>query len=161
MMPRLAYCLAILRALGIGEVVYSLSGGGDDGTCDLDRVTYLDGRTKHTLPRVTIGINDLGQVSMLDELLDIIVTGIPDGDWINNAGGHGTVILRPQETDEDLQVECDMTYCDESDEGDFDEGDFDDDEFTGAGIDDEEADPVFAALTIDDSALQLPKGPKP
>ena len=156
MKPDLAHCLAILKALGIGEAVYSLSGGGDQGTCNLDCVTYLDNCTEHALPRITIGIDDLGQVSMLDELLENIVADIPDGDWVNNEGGHGTVILLPQETDEYLQVDCNMTYCDESDEGDFD-----DDEFTGDRIDDEEADPVLATLTIDDSALQLPKGPKP
>jgi hypothetical protein len=156
-MSDLSHCLAVLKALGISEVVYSLSGGGDEGTCEIDSVVHLDGRTTQALPALSIGINDHGQVTTLEELLDGIVPDIPDGDWVNNEGGYGTVVLRPQETDEDLRVECDMTYGDESDAEDFD----DDDEFTAAGIDEQEPDPASTTLTIDDSALQPPEGTKP
>ena len=152
----LAHCLAVLKALGVTEVVYSLSGGGDEGTCDLDSVVHLDGRTTRALPAPAIGITQFGQVATLDELLDSFVANIPDGDWVNNEGGYGTVVLRPQETDEDLQVTCDMTYGDENDDQDFD-----DDEFSDAGIDGEEPDPASTTLTIDDSALHTPEGTKP
>jgi hypothetical protein len=153
----LAHCLAVLKALGVTEVVYSLSGGGDEGTCDLDSVVHLDGRTTYALPSLSIGITQFGQVATLDELLDSFVADIPDGDWINNEGGHGTVVLRPQETDEDLRVECDMTYGDENDDQDFDDAD----EFTAAGIDGEEPDPANTTLTIDDGALNTQEGTKP
>jgi hypothetical protein len=155
-MSDLAHCLAVLKALGVSEVVYSLSGGGDEGTCEIDSVVHLDGRTTQALPALSIGINDLGQVTTLEELLDGIVAYIPDGDWVNNEGGCGTVVLHPQETDEDLRVECDMTYGDENDDQDFD-----DDEFSDAGIDEDDPDPASTTLTIDDSALHTPEGTKP
>ena len=155
-MNDLSHCLAILQALGVSEIVYSLSGGGDSGTCELGRVAYLDGRETRALPALTIGITDLGHVTILGDILETIVADIPDGDWVNNEGGYGTVILRPQETDEALRVECDMTYGEESDEQDFE-----DDAFTIAEIDAEPVHPAFAALTIDDSNLHLPEGANP
>jgi hypothetical protein len=155
-MSDLSHCLAVLKALGISEVVYNLSGGGDEGTCEIDSVVHLDGRTTQALPALAIGITRFGQVATLDELLDDFVADIPDGDWVNNEGGHGTVVLHPQETDEDLRVECDMTYGDESDAEDFD-----DDEFTAAGIDEDEPYPTSTTLTIDDTALNTPEGTKP
>ena len=155
-MSDLSHCLAVLKALGISEVAYNLSGGGDEGTCELDSVVYLDGRTTHALPSLSIGITEFGQVETLDERLDGIVADIPDGDWVNNEGGDGTVVLHPQETDEDLQVGCDTTYGEESDDDDFD-----DDEFAAAGIDEEYPDPATTTVTIDDSALHSTEGTKP
>ena len=125
MMSDLEHCLAILKALQIVEVSYCLSGGGDSGTVELDHVLYADGNSG-PLPTVTLGITDAGGIVCLDERLETIVYDLPDFDWINNEGGHGTVILRPQETDPDCQVECDMTYGEDSDEPDFE----DDDEFS-------------------------------
>jgi hypothetical protein len=145
----LTQCLAILKQLQIAEVQYSLSGGGDDGTTTLEQVIDKDGNPA-TLPKVTIGISDHGQVVLLAERLDDIICNIPEGDWINNEGGYGTVTLRPQESDEDQQVECDMTYGeDESDYEDEDNVDFDDPgDLPGDGI-----------LIIDDS--NLTKGETP
>ena len=108
-MSDLEHCLAILKALRISEVRYCLSGGGDSGTTELEDVLYCDGR-HGPLPSVTIGITDAGGIVCLDECLDGIVADIPDGDWCNNEGGYGHVTLYPQESDEDLRVECDMTY---------------------------------------------------
>ena len=83
MTPGLAHCLAILKALGIGEVVYSLSGGGDEGSCGLDSLTYLGWSHKTPrCPRITIGTNDLGQPHHSSTSFSkSIVAEIPDGDW--------------------------------------------------------------------------------
>ena len=124
-MSDLEHCLAILKALQISEVRYCLSGGGDSGTTELEHVLYRDGHHA-TLPSVTIDIDSGGGTVGLDERLENIVADIPDGDWVNNEGGYGHVTLRPHETDEDLQVECDMTYGEESDDPDFE----DDEEFS-------------------------------
>ena len=120
----LEYCLAILKALQIAEVSYCLSGGGDSGTVEINHVLYADG-TCGPMPTVTVGITDVGGTVSLDERIEAIVYDLPDFDWINNEGGHGTVTLHPQETDPDWQVECDMTYGEDGEEPDFE----DDEEF--------------------------------
>ena len=81
---------------------------------------------------------------------------IPDGDWCNNEGGYGNVILRPQESDEDLQVECDMTYGEESDDADFE-----DDERLDSDFNDTDPDTSGEAIAVDDSTLQPAKGDDP
>ena len=77
-----SFCLAILKALGVSEIQYSLSGGGDSGTTTLESVRYVDGRVG-ALPTVTIGLNRFGPI-LLDERLDQIVADLPAGDWCNN-----------------------------------------------------------------------------
>jgi hypothetical protein len=150
-------CLAILKALQIAEVSYCLNGSGDEGTAELDRVLYAGG--EGPFPAVTIGITDAGDtVNLEDRLLDLVYE-LPEGDWINNEGGHGTVILRPQEADPDCQVECNMTYGEDGEE----EADFEDDEdFLDSGdrefpeAEGENPDPANA-IAVDDSALQPQK----
>ena len=133
---------------------HALSGGGDSGTTTLDQVIHADGRAG-ALPTVTIGITDCGGIVCLDERLEDLVAGIPDGDWINNDGGYGTVILYPQESDADLQVDCDMTYGEDSDDPDFeDEENFLTAEAGGTDV-------TGDALAIDDSSLQPAKGKTP
>jgi hypothetical protein len=151
-MSDLDHCLAILNALRIAEVRYCLSGGGDSGTAELEHVLYGDGRLG-PLPTVTIDITDSGEVVSLDQRLDGLVGNIPDGDWINNEGGYGAVVLRPQEPDPDLQVECDMTYGEEDGEPDFED---DEPDFKDA-----DSDPPDQPIAIDDSALKPPKGDNP
>jgi ParB family chromosome partitioning protein len=153
-MSELDHCLAILKALQIAEVSYCLSGGGDSGTAELNHVLYADGR-HGALPTVTIDIIDSGRVLSLDQRLDDLVGDIPDGDWINNEGGYGTVVLLPQEEDPDLQVECDMTYGEEDGEPDFE-----DEEGTPDFKD--AADPApDEPVAVDDSALQPAKRDNP
>jgi hypothetical protein len=152
MMSELEHCLAILKALQIAEVSYCLSGGGDSGTVEINHVLYADGR-HGPLPTVTLGVNDVGGTITLDERLENIVYELPDGDWINNEGGHGNVVLRPHEDDPDCQVECDITYGEDS------EPDFDDEEEELASDFD---DPGPAGeIAVDDSALQPAKGDEP
>jgi hypothetical protein len=81
---------------------------------------------------------------------------LPEGDWINNEGGYGTVILRPQENDPDLQVECAMTYRDgyEDEDEDFE----DDEEFLASDLSDAEPGTSDEPIAIDDSALQPETG---
>ena len=151
MTSELEHCLAILKALQIAEVSYGLSGGGDSGTVEINHVLYADG-SYGPLPTVTLGVNDAGGTISLDERLENIVYELPDFDWINNEGGYGNVVLRPQETDSDCQVECDMTYGDDSEEPDFE-----DDEEPASDFDD--PDPGLPGeIAVDDSALQPAKG---
>lgn len=154
-MSELDHCLAILKALQIAEVSYCLSGGGDSGTAEINHVLYADGGHGQ-MPSVTIGITDGGSTLSLDERLDDLVGNIPDGDWINNEGGYGTVILRPQEADPDLRVECDMTYGDDSDERDFE----DEEESEQPDFEDHPRAPD-QPLAIDDSALKPANGDNP
>jgi hypothetical protein len=156
-MSDLSHCLAILKALGVSEVIYHLSGGGDSGTCELDTVIYGDGRHA-ALPTVTVDITDHGEVTTLSSCLDRIVEELPDGDWINNEGGYGSVTLRPQEADEDLRVECDMTYGEDSEEADFED---DDDQFLTSDPAEPTHESEAQTLVVDDSALQPPKGETP
>ncbi len=123
---------AILRALGITEIEYSLSGGGDSGESTLERVTYeKDGDRTH-LPDIPIFIADAGEILHLPDLLESIVVDAPDGDWVNNEGGYGTVYVHPFEIDHDLAIECDMTFREDGDYGDDD----DDEEFIDDDADD-------------------------
>lgn len=132
-----------------------LPGGGDEGTVELNHVLYGDGRYGE-MPTVTVGITDAGGTISLDERLENLIYDVPDGDWINNEGGHGTVILRPQETDPDYQVECDMTYGDDGEGNpDFEDEDFEDEVFAS---DVSGADPDGELIAIDDSTLQPATG---
>jgi len=125
--------VAILRALDIEEIQYSLSGGGDSGEVELDHVRLRDGSQGNVLPDVPVLIDKGGNVHSLCEALERIVADAPEGDWVNNEGGHGTVWVRPFADDgEDEEViECDMTFGDEEgyddDSDEFDDDDFDDD----------------------------------
>lgn len=150
MMSDLEHCLAVLKALQITEVRYCLSGGGDSGTAELDQVLYAAGRGG-PLPTVTLDVTDVGGIVCLDERLETIASNLPEGDWINNEGGYGTVTLRPQEADPDRQVECDMTYGE--DDGD---PDFEDDEPPPDFHDADAETP--GAIAIDDSALHPARG---
>lgn len=78
-MERAEQVIALLRALGIKEIEYSLSGGGDSGETTLERVAYRDGRTVHELPNIPVGISGPGQVETIDHLLDRLVTDLPAG----------------------------------------------------------------------------------
>lgn len=117
--------VAVLRALAISEIEYSLDGSGDSGEVQLEHVVYQDGRFAHDLPPVPVTISSDGQVVRLDEALERIVADAPEGDWVNNEGGYGTVVVRPFAGDDELVVDCDIAYRDEEDYGD-DEDEFDD-----------------------------------
>ena len=118
---------AILRALEITEIVYSLNGSGDSGDTDLDSVTYRNDPAAHDLPDIPIFISDSGAIRYLPALLEDIVSDAPDGDWVNNEGGYGTVYVRPFEDQDTLSIECDMTFREDGDYGDDD--DYEDDDF--------------------------------
>lgn len=122
---------AILRALQITEIEYSLSGGGDSGETTLERVTYRNDPLANDLPDIPIFIGDRGEIRHLAELLENIVADAPEGDWVNNEGGYGSVYVRPFEDEEELTIDCVMSYRED--------GDDDEDEFVDDGpIDDED-----------------------
>jgi hypothetical protein len=157
MTSKLEHCLAILKALQIAEVSYCLSGGGDSGTVEINHVLYADGR-HGPLPTVTLGVYDAGGTICLDERLESIVYDLPDGDWINNEGGQGYVLLHPREDDPDCQVQCDMTYGEDSDEPDFEDDEEPPSDFDDPGPPGEIAVDDSALRGPQDSALQPAKG---
>src|SRR5260370_36027400 len=154
-MTPLDHCLAILKVIGVSEIQYALDGEGDSGTTTLATVHFLAGPSPRLLPPLTIGLADYGGLLTLADLLDELVAELPDGDWVNNEGGYGTVILRPHETDADLRVECDMTYreCDD---------DFEDDDFAPEPpVDFDETGEEEAPLVILDDPLHPGRGDVP
>lgn len=122
--------MALLRALDIIEIRFHLSGGGDSGDCEISAVIYADGRETTQVPRLPIGFNGAGNIEFLDIFLENFASDLPEGDWVNNEGGHGDVSIYPNETDEDRRFACDMTYGDDEDEGDDDYDDEDGEEDT-------------------------------
>lgn len=136
-MDRKEIAIALLRAIGIQELEYSLDGGGDSGDSTLERIQHVDGRLLDRLPDIPTGIDGARTLSWL---LDDLVADLPEGDWVNNEGGYGTVIIRPFEEDEDLCFECDMTFREEGDYGDENEDeDFEDEDFDADDDDAEDA----------------------
>ena len=135
-MNRTERAIALLRALQIEQVEYSLNGGGDSGETTLERVVCRDGRVLAALPNIPVGITAEGAVESLDHLLDDIAGDLPEGDWVNNEGGYGTVIIRPFENGDELRFQCEMTF---REEGDY--GDDDDEGFVDNDPDDDEDDP--------------------
>lgn len=119
--------VALLRALEITEIEFSLNGGGDSGQVTLEQVTYQDGRVTHELPDIPVAIRNGGDVRKLPDVVEDLAADAPEGDWVNNEGGYGTVVIRPFEEDVDLVIDCDMTFRDEGDYGD-DDDDFGDDD---------------------------------
>lgn len=118
--------LALLRALDIQEIIYSLSGGGDDGEITLEAVVHQTGAVSSELPPVPIGLDGYGAICTLPPTLERIASDLPEGDWVNNEGGAGTVTIRPFERDPQRRFDCDMIYGDEEYEADED---FEDIEF--------------------------------
>ena len=107
--------LALLRALQISEVSYSLSGGGDQGETRLDHVRYRDGTEATEIPEVPVGIDSVGRPAMLCYALSEYAADLPEGDWCNNEGGYGTVTIEPFA---EYPCDCDMTYRQDGDWGD-------------------------------------------
>ena len=116
--------LRLLRALGIVAVTYVLNGGGDSGECELESVRYADGSEAAKLPSIPTGFRDDGEIQRLDIVLENIAADLPEGDWVNNEGGQGTVSFFPFEPHFEDRVVSDMTFHDEDDYED--EEDFDD-----------------------------------
>ena len=110
--------MEVLATLGVVEVRYDLNGGGDSGECVLEHVCYRDGRQDVRLPSLPVGFSDDGEIRLLDEVLERIATDLPEGDWVNNDGGYGTVSFFPNEICPDDRVVCDMTYRDGTDDDD-------------------------------------------
>lgn len=147
---------AILRALQITAIEYSLNGGGDSGETAIESVTYRDGTTAAELPEIPVQFTDLGTIMFLPRLLEGIVAEAPEGDWVNNEGGYGTVYVRPFEDEHDLAIECNITFREDGDYGDDDddEDDFVNDEpADGDETPDEQA---FTALPIVESGEVAP-----
>lgn len=119
--------IALLAALGIVEVTYMLSGGGDSGECELERVVYGNGRREIALPSIPIGFSNDGTILLLGDVLENIAEEEPDGDWVNNEGGHGTVSFYPMEPGASSRIVCDMSYGDDGEEEDEDFDDLFDD----------------------------------
>ena len=144
--------LHLLKALYVGEAVYRLDGGGDSGTVELEEVISADG-SAGAFPAATVDFTDQGRTVQLRAALLDLLYDVPDFDWIKNEGGRGTVLLRPQEDDPGLRIECDMTWNGDED-GDPDFEDDDD------GHKPDQAVPG-GPIEIDDSTLHPESGEQP
>ncbi len=118
--------LRLLRRLGITELSIGLQGCGDSGDATLDHILYADGRSETHFPDLPIGISVDGHVKKLGPYLEDFAAERPEGDWVNNEGGYGTVTFHPFEEDPDFCIDCDMTYRDEGDYGEDDQQDDED-----------------------------------
>ena len=141
--------LDALAALGIQSVTYDLNGGGDSGECELTGVVYADGRETHHLPELPIGLYADGRVRYLAPYLADYAADHPEGDWVNNEGGSGSVVFNPLASDGE-RIEDNVVYNDEDDEDDYDEA-MDDIELDG---DDEPFDP---SLIDDNTPITIAK----
>ncbi|MGN6767164.1 MAG: DUF6878 family protein [Rhizobiaceae bacterium] len=113
--------MALLGALGVEEIEFSLDGSGDSGDTSLEHVRYADGHEDNHIPDIAIGFHPRGEAYTLESYLENLASDLPEGDWVNNEGGYGEVFIRPT-ADEDERFECNMTFRDEyEDEDDFDE----------------------------------------
>ena len=128
--PRWPRVIALLRALDIIRVSYRLDGEGDSGECALAEVEYADGRSTADLPDLPVGFSSSGTVYRLPPVVEVLAADLPEGDWINNEGGYGTIEILPFEENPESRFECDMTYRDYYDE-------YDDDEFEEIELDDD------------------------
>ena len=86
---------AILRALAITEIEYSLSGGGDSGESTLERVTYENEGDRTHLPDIPIFITDAGKILHLPDLLESIVVDAPDETGSTMRAGMGPSAFPP------------------------------------------------------------------
>jgi hypothetical protein len=113
--------MALLGALGIEEIEFSLNGSGDSGDTTLEHVRYADGHEENRIPDIAIGFHARGEAYTLERYLENLASDLPEGDWVNNEGGYGEVFIRPT-ADDDERFECNMTFRDEyEDEEEFDE----------------------------------------
>jgi hypothetical protein len=159
-LTQLDYSRALLKACGISEVHYELDGSGDSGAASLASVNYHSGLTRDELPAISIGLTESGDIISLADLLYDVVYDLPDGDWINNEGGYGTITFAAPQLGADLEVECDMTYRDGEDyDDDYNDDDFQDDEQDPAPADPDAAD--ADTITIDLTSSDLEKGDNP
>ena len=100
--------MALLGALGIEEIEFSLNGGGDSGDTTLEHVCYADGRDETHLPDIPIGFHPNGEPYTLERHLENLASDLPEGDWVNNEGGYGEVFIRPMADEDDYEDEDDF-----------------------------------------------------
>ena len=147
--------LRVLAAMGVAEVGLSLNGGGDSGDCEIDTVRYADGRVAHELPRIAIGFDNGGVLDLPDVVIHA-ASEAPDGDWVNNEGGQGTVTLLPLAPCNDERVQCEMDYRVEGGDDGFDEDDAGEPDYAEAGAAalDAGSDAVLPLIGFADSTRQ-------
>jgi hypothetical protein len=73
--------MALLGALGVEEIEFSLDGGGDSGDTTLEHVRYADGRDENHLPDIAIGFHPRGEAYTLERYLENLASDLPEGDW--------------------------------------------------------------------------------
>lgn len=148
MTANMELALQVLATMGVAEVSLSLDGGGDSGDCEIDIVRYADGRVVHELPPIAIGFNN-GSVLELPDVVVYAASEAPDGDWVNNEGGKGTVTLLPLAPCSDERVQCEMEYHAEGKHDGFDEDDAGEPDYAKAGAAALEARPDAVLPLID------------
>jgi len=101
--------LDVMKGLGIQEVRFTLSGGGDEGDCYLDEIVMVDGGEMKELPAVPVTFTANGSPVTLDSYLESHASEAPDGNWCDNEGGSGTVTYLPF-AEQDERIEIDMNW---------------------------------------------------
>lgn len=132
--------LALLRALGVQQLDYSLSGGGDSGEASIASIIWQDQRDDLQLPKIPVAIGRACTAITLNAFLEEFASNVPEGDWVNNEGGYGTVTFLPFEDGGTFYD--DMTYRADGDYGDEDDNDWSDD--------------IDVCTTTDDEGEKLP-----
>lgn len=112
--------VSILATLGIEEICFRLEGSGDSGDIEIEdeilwKTTHPDGQA---VEKMDLSQIPFGQSNLLETIMGS-VEGWPDGDWVNNEGGSGTVMIRPFDTENPISI--DMTYGEYEDE--YNDGD--------------------------------------
>lgn len=85
--------LDLLRAKGVGSVVFAYDGGGDDGQVG-DAVAYPKGVDPHKQENAAL-VMELPDafVEPLRDLAFSILGHYCPGDWVNNEGGYGSILI--------------------------------------------------------------------
>lgn len=108
------FMVKTLRVLGIQRIVFTLDGGGDSGNVDITEIDWANEKVEKVdlklLPSPTPGF------SLASYMIEV-VADMPDGDWVNNEGGYGTITFMPfASKDIEECVEIDMSYHEYHDE---------------------------------------------
>lgn len=142
-----AAVISLLQALEIELIVFDLNGGGDDGEVHLEEIRCRDGSALEEIPALPIAITTYGAIATLDSFLSDAAADAPDGDWVNNEGGYGTITIFPFAPDPGDWLTCEMTFREYGDEDDEREEDWDEtlDEFAVGDVSDD----VDAEITIE------------
>jgi hypothetical protein len=90
-----------IKNLGVNKIEITFSGSGDSG--DIDEVQFIANEWDDITPDITSKIGDDCINHFRDVAYNIIEDKVdPIGDWVNNEGGFGTIIISTDSSSYDL-----------------------------------------------------------